>query len=88
MTIWLKIQSELGEVSAETILGAGRDRLQQFGTTYKKADYILAFAEKVASGEVNLDELSQLSDEEFIAELSKFKGIGVWTAEMILLFCL
>lgn len=87
-TIWLKLQAELGEVNAETILNAGRDRLQQLGTTYKKVDYILDFAGKVASGELNLTELSQLPDEEFIAELSKLKGIGVWTAEMILLFCL
>lgn len=53
-TIWLKLQAELGEVNAETILNAGRDRLQKLGTTYKKADYILDFTEKVASGEVNL----------------------------------
>lgn len=87
-TIWLKLESELGEVNAVNVMNAGRDRLQQLGTTYKKVDYILDFSTKVLSGEVNLDRLSQLSDEEFIAELSKLKGIGIWTAEVILLFCL
>lgn len=87
-TIWLKMQMELGEINTESILAAGRDRLQQFGTTYHKVDYILDFARKVKSGAVNLNHLSQLPDEELIAELSQLKGIGVWTSEMILLFCL
>lgn len=87
-TIWNRIQQELGEVNADAILTAGRDRLQGFGMTFRKADYILDFARKVNCGEFDLNTLSEKNDAEAIAELSSLKGIGVWTAEMILLFCL
>ncbi|AII15336.1 3-methyladenine DNA glycosylase/8-oxoguanine DNA glycosylase [Campylobacter iguaniorum] len=86
-SIWGKFQAELGVVNAGAII-AKQDKLQGLGISYRKADYILDFAKKVASSELNLDELSQLGDDEFITELSKLKGIGVWTAEMILIFCL
>lgn len=56
--------------------------------TFKKADYILDFTEKVKKGTFDLEKISQISDNNVIAELSSLKGIGVWTAEMLLLFCL
>ena len=87
-TIWNRIQQELGEVSAGSLLAAGRERLQGFGMTFRKADYILDFARKVDCGEFDLDAVAKKSDAEAIAALSSLKGIGVWTAEMILLFCL
>ena len=87
-TIWNRIQQELGEVSAGSLLAAGRERLQSFGMTFRKADYILDFARKVDCGEFDLDAVAEKGDAEAIAALSSLKGIGVWTAEMILLFCL
>ena len=87
-TIWAKLTNELGVISPNTILTCGRDRLQAFGTTWKKVDYIVDFAQKVQSGHFDIEALSAMTDEEAIAALSSLKGIGVWTAEMILLFCL
>lgn len=87
-SIWKKMTDGLGEVNADTLLALGRDRLQQFGITFRKADYILDFAGKVKSGEFDIEGISAKTDEEAIAELSALKGVGVWTAEMILLFCL
>lgn len=87
-TLWKRMNDSLGKVTADTLLEAGTDKIQSFGTTYKKADYILDFAEKVESGEFDLDAVEYMSDEEAIRELSSLKGIGVWTVEMILLFCL
>ena len=54
----------------------------------RKAEYITDFSQKVHSAVFNLDAVWQMSDEEAIRELSSLKGIGVWTAEMILLFCM
>ncbi|GAA0370884.1 DNA-3-methyladenine glycosylase family protein [Bacillus horti] len=54
----------------------------------RKAEYITGIAQKVSSGELNFDELSSLSNEAFIQQLSKERGIGVWTAECILLYSL
>lgn len=87
-TIWQRMQEGLGEVNAETILATDISKLQSYGMTFRKAEYITDFAEKDHNGTCNLDAVWQMSDEEAIRELSSLKGIGVWTAEMILLFCM
>ena len=87
-TIWQRMQDALGKVNAETILASGVPSLQALGMTFRKAEYITDFAEKVHSGAFDLDAVAQMSDEDAIRALSTLKGIGVWTAEMILLFCL
>ncbi len=87
-TIWQRMKDALGEVNAETILAADIPKLQSLGMTFRKAEYITDFAQKVHSGAFNLDAVWQMADEDAIRELSSLKGIGVWTAEMILLFCM
>lgn len=87
-TIWKRMNDELGEIHADTILNAGVEKIQQLGTSFRKAEYIMDFARKVKTGEFDIRGLSEKTDEEAIAELSSLKGIGVWTAEMTLLFCL
>ena len=87
-TIWQRMLSALGEVNAETVLTAGVPKLQSLGMTFKKAEYITDFAEKVHTGVFDLEGIWQKSDEEAIRELSSLKGIGVWMSEMILLFCM
>ena len=87
-TIWQRMQDALGTVNAETILAAGVPKLQALGMTFRKAEYITDFAERVHSGAFDPEGIRQKSDEDAIRELSALKGIGVWTAEMILLFCM
>lgn len=87
-TIWKRIREELGNVNAQNISKAGMEKLQSFGISFRKAAYIMEFAEKVQTGEFNLQRISQMSDEEAVRALVSLRGIGVWTAEMILLFCL
>ena len=87
-TIWQRMQDVLGVVNAETILAAGVPKLQSLGMTFRKAEFITDFAEKVHNGAFNLDAVEHMSDEDAIGALSSLKGIGVWTAEMILLFCM
>lgn len=87
-TIWQRMQDALGEVNAETIRAAGVPKLQSIGMIFRKAEYITDFAEKVHSGSFDLNAVWHMSNEAAIRELSSLKGIGVWTAEMILLFCM
>lgn len=87
-TIWLKIRNELGVVNAESILDAAPEQLQSLGLTFRKVDYIRDFSRKVHSGEFDLEAVKTMSDEDAIQALVALRGIGVWTAEMILLFCL
>ncbi len=56
--------------------------------TYKKAEYIKDFAVKINNGEFDLVDLTHMEDETVKKELSSLKGIGIWTAEMLMLFCL
>ena len=87
-TIWQRMLSALGEVNAETVLAAGVSKLQSLGMTFKKAEYITDFAEKVHTGAFDLAAVERMSDADAIEALRALKGIGVWTAEMILLFCM
>ena len=87
-TIWQRMKETLGEVNAVTILSADISKLQSLGMTFRMAEYITDFARKVHEGVFDLEKVAQMSDEAAIKELASLKGIGVWTAEMILLFCL
>ena len=82
------MQDALGQVNAETILSAGVSNLLALGISFRKAEYITDFARKVHTGEFDIEAVSQMSDADAISALSSLKGIGVWTAEMILLFCM
>ena len=87
-TIWQRMRDALGAVSAETILAAGVPELQSLGMTFRKAEYITDFSQKIHDGTFDLQAVWQMPDDEAIRALSSLKGIGVWTAEMILLFCM
>ena len=87
-TVWKRIADKLGTVSAEAICLCPRDELQGCGITFKKTDYILEFAGKVQSGSFDLEALRDMPDQEVIRKLSSLSGIGVWTAEMLMIFCM
>jgi DNA-3-methyladenine glycosylase II len=70
------------------ILKVSDERLRAVGISWAKVTYIKDLANKVHRGEVALDNLHTLTDEEVIAELTKVKGIGRWTAEMFLMSAL
>jgi DNA-3-methyladenine glycosylase II len=56
------------------------------GFSRAKVGYLRSLAEHVISGELELERLDELSDEQVIAELTAVKGLGVWTAHMFLMF--
>ena len=87
-TIWQRMKETFGEVNAVTVVAGDISKLQSLGMTFRKAEYITDFARKVHEGVFDLEKVAQMSDEAAIKELASLKGIGVWTAEMILLFCL
>ena len=87
-TVWARFTEMLGTVTPQTICSASREQLQRAGITFRKADYIQDFAEKVQNGTFDLETVPRMEDPAAIQYLSSLRGIGVWTAEMILLFCL
>ncbi|MCF8262269.1 MAG: DNA-3-methyladenine glycosylase [Melioribacteraceae bacterium] len=72
----------------ETIIETPFETLRAFGLSNAKAKYILDLAEKILDKTISLKNLSAKSNHDIIAELTKVKGIGVWTSHMFLIFTL
>ncbi len=87
-TIWRRMTQALGEITPKSVFATELQALQSCGITFKKAEYIKDFAQKVYEGVFDMDALSEKSDDEVIAALSALKGVGIWTAEMLMLFCM
>lgn len=85
-TIWSRMLAALGEITPAAIDSLDEKELQRFGITFKKAAYIKSAARKVLSGELNIESLAAMTDEDVCSELVKCDGIGVWTAEMLMIF--
>ena len=62
------------------------EELQSIGISFKKVSYIKNIAQKVLDKELDIEKLRTMSDDEICEELIKLKGIGKWTAEMIMIF--
>jgi len=75
-------------VEPETMLQFSIGDLRQLGISQQKAGYLLDLSEKVARGTVDLKNIGRQSDEAVIEQLTQVKGIGVWTAQMFLIFSL
>jgi len=72
--------------SPEQLLEAEEEELRARGLSGRKVEYVRDLAAHVISGELELDRLGELADEEAIAEIVAVRGLGVWTAEMFLIF--
>lgn len=72
----------------EVVLKLPLPKFRKVGISVQKANYIKDLSGKIVSGELKLNSLHRLENEEVISELVKVKGIGRWTAEMFLMFSL
>jgi DNA-3-methyladenine glycosylase II len=73
----------------ERLIEIGEANLRPVGLSAAKARYVLSLAEAVVSGDVPLEHIDDTWDDEAVIEvLTSIKGIGVWTAEMFLIFAL
>jgi len=88
VTVWNRLDSLLGSITPESIAEAELSKIQGCGMSVRKAGYIKGIAEAALSGQVDFSALNTLTDEEIIQKLSSLHGVGVWTAEMLLIFSL
>ena len=70
------------------LIAVAPDSLRAAGLSRAKVAYLRDLAERVEDGELDLDQLSQLSDAEVSEQLTAVKGIGQWSADMFLIFYL
>ena len=75
-------------LNPDSILKMDISELRELGISERKALTLKEIARLAEEGKLDKKRLSSLSDEEIIEELTAIKGIGRWTAEMFLLFCL
>jgi DNA-3-methyladenine glycosylase II len=90
-TITKRIRALMGDnerIEVESVLAVPDQALRDAGLSWGKVRYVKDLAQKVADGEVHLQSISQMTNEDAVAELVKVKGIGRWTAEMFLMFSL
>ncbi len=87
-TVWNRILEKVGSVTPENICQCADEALQSCGLSWRKVSYIRDFSEKVLNHEFKIEELADLPDAEIIRRLDELKGIGPWTAEMMLIFSL
>ena len=84
-TIWARMQESFGDITPGNMVLIDLEEIQKCGMQLSKAKYIKGITETVEKGEFDLNSLYEMSDEEAIRRLSTLNGIGVWTAEMLLL---
>lgn len=77
-----------GDVSPESILSLTEMQMRSCGLSRQKLSYIRDLAERTLSGDVNFQQLPSMTDEDVITHLTRVKGIGVWSAQMFLMFAL
>lgn len=88
-TVLGRLYAASGEmITPDSILTLGVGGIRACGMSMKKAENIFAAAEATKSGALDIDGLATLSDNEVIERLTALRGVGVWTAEMILIFSL
>jgi DNA-3-methyladenine glycosylase II len=89
--IWTKLTDRFGgrTPTPEEILADDPDELRAAaGFSRAKVVYLRSLAEHVVSGELELDRLAELPDEEVMRDLTAVKGLGAWSAHMFLMFSL
>lgn len=85
-SMWAKLEAGFGSPpDLHLLLAASDEQLRAAGMSRQKSGYIRSLAELIISGELDLEKLPE-DDEEAIAQLTKIKGIGRWSAEIYLLF--
>jgi DNA-3-methyladenine glycosylase II len=85
-SIWLKVQACIVKATPEQVLAQPVDALRACGLSGKKVEYLQDLSHHFQAGTVNPKRWAQLDDEALIKELIQVKGIGRWTAEMVLMF--
>ena len=86
--IWDRIEQCLGVVSAARTLAVHPKTLQKCGLSKQKTAYALELASAVQAGKLDFKGLNYLDDQTVVTQLTHIKGIGIWTAEIYLMFAL
>ncbi|MFT3849968.1 MAG: DNA-3-methyladenine glycosylase [Propionivibrio sp.] len=85
-SIWARFAGTVSAIEPEAILAVSTDALRACGLSARKVEYVSDLARHFSAGQIHVNRWNAMSDAEIIAELTAVRGIGVWTAEMFLIF--
>jgi DNA-3-methyladenine glycosylase II len=85
-TVWSRLLAAVGQVDPASVAAAGVDGLAGCGLSSRKREYLADLAAHFGDGRLRPQQWSGMDDEAVIADLSRVRGIGRWTAEMFLIF--
>lgn len=85
-TIRKRVRDKFGVLSAEKVAAISDEELKSIGISWRKVGYIKDFTGKILSGDFDISRLYDMDDEDVIRQLVSLKGVGRWTAEMMLTF--
>jgi len=77
-----------GRLTPQAVLGLPQRKLRAAGLSAQKAAYLRDLAAQTAAGAIRFPRLAALPDDQVVAALTQVKGVGVWTAQMFLIFAL
>lgn len=86
--VWNRLLDICSPFNPQSLFETSVETIQSCGITMRKAGYIKGIAEAVVSGDLDLKALETMTDSDVINVLTQYKGVGVWTAEMLLIFSL
>ena len=86
ITVWERFKTLFPPITPEHIVAIPPETLQTCGISMRKVAYIQEISAAIAKGDLNLAQLHTLDDAAVCARLSQLKGIGIWTAEMLMIF--
>ena len=85
-TIEGRVRDLVGELTPETLLSVTPDALREVGLSRSKASYVHHLADAFHDGTITPNLLTTAPDADVISTLTTIRGVGVWTAEMFLIF--
>jgi len=85
-SVWQKLLESVGALGPAAIVRMDPSKLRACGLSTEKSTYLIDLAEHFLDGSLNTADWSNHDDEQLIAELTRVKGVGRWTAEMFLIF--
>lgn len=88
VTVKNRLLELIGKITPENIDKVELESIQKCGMSLRKAGYVKGIAKAAISKTVDFKKLHRLTDEEVIKELATLKGVGEWTAEMLLIHSL
>lgn len=83
-----RLEEAIGATTPRSILDLEEGHFRAIGFSRQKVIYARGIADAVHQGRLDLDAVAAMDDEAALAELVKLKGVGRWTAEIYLMFCL